>query len=93
MLFEATIEARLTNPATTGLATQMPVMRLRPCSPPYYLLLKESQRTRWEVLEARPRPKGGGTMLDNLSKALELEGTPHLLWDGLKRYRQDFSMA
>ena len=55
--------------------------------------LKESQPAKWQALEALLGPKTAATVLDSLSKELELKGTLHVLRHGFKCYGKTFRMA
>ena len=55
--------------------------------------LKESQPARWQALDALLGPKTAATVLDALSKELELKGTLHVLRHGFKCYGRTFRMA
>ena len=55
--------------------------------------LKDSQPAKWEALEALLGPKTAPTVLDSLSKELELKGTLHVLRHGFKCYGKTFRMA
>ena len=55
--------------------------------------LKDSQPTKWKVLEALLGPKTAATVLDSLSKELALKGTLHVLRHGFKCYGKTFRMA
>ena len=55
--------------------------------------LKESQPAKWQALEALLGPKIDATVLDSLSKELELKGTLHVLRHGFKCYGKTFRMA
>ena len=55
--------------------------------------LMESQQARWQALEALLGPKAAATVLDDLSKELELKGTLHVLRHGFKCYGKTFRMA
>ena len=55
--------------------------------------LKESQPAKWEALQALLGPKTAATVLDSLSKELELKGTLHVLRHGFKCYGKTFCMA
>ena len=55
--------------------------------------LKESQTAKWQALEALLGPKTAVTVLDTLSKELELKGTLHVLRHGFKCYGRTFRMA
>ena len=55
--------------------------------------LKESQPARWQALEALLGPKTVATVLDSLSKELELKGTLHILRHGFKCHGKTLRMA
>ena len=55
--------------------------------------LKESQPVKWQALEALLGTKTATTVLDSLSKELELKGTLHVLRHGFKCYGKAFRMA
>ena len=55
--------------------------------------LRDSQLARWEALETLLGPKTTSTVLDSLSKELELKGTLHVLRHGFKCYGKTFRMA
>ncbi len=55
--------------------------------------LKDSQPIKWQALEALLGPKTSATVLDSLSKELELKGTLHVLRHGFKCYGKTFRMA
>ena len=55
--------------------------------------LKDSQPAKWEALQALLGPKTAATVLDSLSKELELKGTLHVLRHGFKCYGKTFRMA
>ena len=55
--------------------------------------LRESQPAKWEVLESLLGQKTAATVLDSLSKELELKGTLHILRHGFKCYGKTFRMA
>ena len=55
--------------------------------------LKDSQRAKWEALEALLGPKAAATVLDSLSMETELKGTLHVLRHGFKCYGKTFRMA
>ena len=55
--------------------------------------LQESQPAKWQALEALLRPRTAATVLDSLSKELELKGTLHVLRHGFKCYGKTFRMA
>ena len=55
--------------------------------------LRDSQTAKWEALETLLGPKTAPTVLDNLSKELELKGTLHILRHGFKCYGKSFRMA
>ena len=55
--------------------------------------LQDSQRAKWGALEALLGPKTAATVLDGLSKELEIKGTLHVLRHGFKCYGKTFRMA
>ena len=55
--------------------------------------LKDSQPVKWKTLEALLGPKTTATVLDSLSKELELKGTVHILRHGFKCYGKTFRLA
>ena len=55
--------------------------------------LKDSQPAKWEALQALLGPKTAATVLDSLSKELELKGTLHVVRHGFKCYGKTFRMA
>ena len=55
--------------------------------------LEDSQPAKWEALEALLGPKTAPTVLDSLSKELELKGTLHVLRHGFKCYGKIFRIA
>ena len=55
--------------------------------------LRDSQPTKWLGLEALLGPKTAATVLDDLSKELELKGTLHVLRHGFKCFGKTFRMA
>ena len=55
--------------------------------------LKESQAAKWQALDALLGPKTAVTVLDTLSKELEIKGTLHVLRHGFKCYGRTFRMA
>ena len=55
--------------------------------------LRESQPAKWDALKALLGPKTVATVLDCLSKELELKGTLHVLRHGFKCYGKIFPMA
>ena len=55
--------------------------------------LKSSQPAKWEALGVLLGPKTNSTVLDSLSKELELKGTLHVLRHGFKCYGKTFRMA
>ena len=55
--------------------------------------LKESQPAKWEALQALLGPKTAATVLDSLTKELELKGALHVLRHGCKCYGKSFRMA
>ena len=92
--FEAAIEAGLTGFGgyeTRGADAYDEALALFPADVTGFL--KESQRARWQALEALLGPKTAATVLDGLSKELELKGTLHVLRHGFKCYGKTFRMA
>ncbi len=92
--FETAIEAGLTS--SSGYETRSPsaydeALALFPDDVTGFL--KESQPARWQALEALLGPKTAATVLDSLSKELELKGTLHVLRHGFKCYGKTFRMA
>ena len=92
--FETAIEAGLTRPG--GYQKRIPstfdeALALFPDDVSGFL--KESQPTKWQALEALLGPKTPATVLDSLSKELELKGTLHVLRHGFKCYGKTFRMA
>ena len=55
--------------------------------------LRDSQLAKWEGLETLLGSKTAATVLDSLSKELELKGTLHVLRHGFKCYGKTFRMA
>ena len=55
--------------------------------------LKDSQAAKWEALEALLGPKTAATVLEELSKELNVKGTLHVLRHGFKCYGKTFRMA
>lgn len=55
--------------------------------------LRDSQPVKWDALEVLLGPKTAATVLDGLSKELELKGTLHVLRHGFKCYGKTFRMA
>ena len=55
--------------------------------------LSESQPAKWQALEALLGSKTAATVLDTLSKELELKGTLHVLRHGFKCYGKTLRMA
>ena len=55
--------------------------------------LKDSQPAKWEALNALLNQKTAATVLDNLSKELEIKGTLHVLRHGFKCYGKTLRMA
>ena len=55
--------------------------------------LKDSQAAKWETIEALLGAKVKTTVLDSLSKELELKGTLHVLRHGFKCYGKTFRIA
>ena len=92
--FEAAIEAGLTNAG--GYETRSPDAydeTLALFAADVTGFLKDSQPARWQGLEALLGPKAAATVLDALSKELELKGTLHVLRHGFKCYGKTFRMA
>ena len=92
--FETAIEAGLTS--SSGYEKRSPsafdeALALFPSDVTGFL--KESQSAKWEALEALLGPKTTGTVLDSLSKELELKGTLHVLRHGFKCYGKTFRIA
>ena len=92
--FETAIEAGLTG--SGGYETRSPsaydeALSLFPADVTGFL--KESQPARWQALEALLGPKTAVTVLDSLSKELELKGTLHVLRHGFKCYGKTLRMA
>ena len=92
--FEIAIEAGLTS--SSGYETRSPsaydeALALFPDDVTGFL--KESQPAKWQGLEALLGPKTAATVLDSLSKELELKGTLHVLRHGFKCYGKTFRMA
>ena len=55
--------------------------------------LRDSQPAKWQALEALLGPKTASTVLDSLSRELELKGTLHILRHGFKCYGKRFHIA
>jgi type I restriction enzyme R subunit len=55
--------------------------------------LQDSQAAKWEQLEALLADKTHATVLDSLSKELEIKGTLHVLRYGFKCYGKTFQLA
>ncbi|MDE0678724.1 MAG: type I restriction endonuclease [Gammaproteobacteria bacterium] len=55
--------------------------------------LKDSQPVKWKALDALLGARTAATVLDSLSKELELKGTLHVLRHGFKCYGKTFRMA
>ncbi len=92
--FETAIEAGLTG--SGGYETRSPstfdeALALFPDDVTGFL--KESQPAQWDALKTLLGPKTAATVLDNLSKELELKGTLHILRHGFKCYGKTFRMA
>ena len=92
--FETAIEAGLTR--SGGYATRHPnaydeALALFPDDVAGFL--QDSQPAKWEALEVLLGPNTASTVLDNLSKELELKGTLHVLRHGFKCYGKTFRMA
>ena len=92
--FEAAIEAGLTSSgvyATRNPSAYDAALALFPGDVSGFL--ENSQQAKWEALEALLGPKTAATVLDSLSKELELKGTLHVLRHGFKFYGKTFRMA
>ena len=92
--FETAIEAGLTSSGgyeKRGPSTFHEALALFPDDVSGFL--KDSQPAKWEALEALLGPKTAVTILDSLSKELELKGTLHVLRHGFKCYGKTFRMA
>ena len=92
--FETAIEAGLTS--SGGYAKRRPrafdeVLALFPDDVAGFL--EDSQPAKLEALKALLGPKTAATVLDSLSKELELKGTLHVLRHGCKCYGKTFHMA
>ena len=92
--FETAIEAGLTG--TGGYESRAPsgydeALALFPGDVSGFL--KDSQPAKWKALEALLGPKTASTVLDSLSKELDLKGTLHILRHGFKCYGKTFRMA
>ena len=92
--FEMAIEAGLTS--SGGYEKRFPValdeaLALFPDDVSGFL--QDSQPAKWEALKALLGPKTAATVLDSLSKELEIKGTLHILRHGFKCYGKMFRMA
>jgi len=92
--FETAIEAGLTT--SGGYETRNPsaydaALALFPQDVATFL--RDSQAAKWVALEALLGTKTAVTVLDSLSKELELKGTLHVLRHGFKCYGKTFRMA
>ena len=92
--FETAIEAGLTN--FGGYGTRSPsayeeAIALFPDDVSGFL--RDSQPAKWHALEALLGPKTAATVLDSLSKELDVKGTLHVLRHGFKCYGKTFRMA
>ena len=92
--FERAIEAGLTS--SGGYETRSPsaydeAPALFPVDVTDFLM--DSQPAKWQALEALLGPKTAATVLDSLSKELNLKGTLHVLRHGFKCYGKTFRMA
>ena len=92
--FEVGIEAELTN--SGGYEARKPsaydeALALFPSDVTGFL--EDSQPAKWQALEALLGPKTAATVLDSLSKELELKGTLHVLRHGFKCYGKTLRMA
>ena len=92
--FETTIEAGLISAGvyeSRNPSTYDEALALFPADVTGFL--KESQPARWQGLETLLGPKTTATVLEDLSKELELKGTLHVLRHGFKCYGKTFRMA
>ena len=92
--FETAIEARLTS--SGGYEKRSPnayneALALFPDDVSGFL--KDSQPAKWEALQALLGPKTAATVLDSLSKELDLKGTLYVLRHGFKCYGKTCRMA
>ncbi len=92
--FETAIEAGLTR--SGGYAKRSPgaydeTLALFPGDVTGFL--KDSQPVKWEALNTLLNQKTAATVLDNLSKELEIKGTLHVLRHGFKCYGKTLRMA
>ncbi len=92
--FEAAIEAGLTG--VGGYEKRSPsafdeTLALFPADVTGFL--KDSQPARWQALEGLLGPRTEATVLDSLSKELEIKGTLRVLRHGFKCYGKNFRMA
>ena len=55
--------------------------------------MRDSQPAKWQALESLLGPKTAATVLDSLSKELDVKGTLHILRHGFKCYGKTFRMA
>ena len=83
--FETAIEAELTS--SGGYDTQSPsayeeALALFPDDVSGFL--RDSQQAKWEALVALLGPKTAATVMDSLSKELDVKGTLHILRHGFK---------
>ena len=92
--FETAIEAGLTS--TGGFEKRSPntfdeALALFPDD--VFGFLKDSQPSKWDALDALLGPKTAASVLDSLSKELDLKGTMHVLRHGFKCCGKTFRMA
>ena len=92
--FETAIEAELTRSGGYEKRTPSAYDEVRALFPDDVSgFLEGSQPAKWKALEALLGPKTASTVLDSLSKELELKGTLHVLRHGFKCYGKTFRMA
>ena len=92
--FETAIEAGLTNSGgyeTRNQSAYDEALALFPDDVSGFL--RDSQLAKWGALETLLGPKTAATVLDGLSKELEVKGTLHVLRHGFKCYGKSFRMA
>ena len=92
--FETAIEARLTSSGGYGKRSPKTFDEsLALFSTDVTGFLQESQPTTWQALEALLKSNTASTVLDSLSKELEIKGTLHVLRHGFKCYGKTLHMA